>query len=41
MPDNPDDEAVRIFVEFDRIDSAIKGMYYLWKQNFWIVVYIY
>lgn len=25
MPDNPDDEAVRIFVEFDRIDSAIKA----------------
>ncbi|XP_045164806.2 splicing factor 45-like [Mercenaria mercenaria] len=26
MPDNPDDEAVRIFVEFDRIDSAIKAI---------------
>ncbi|XP_060598466.1 splicing factor 45-like isoform X2 [Ruditapes philippinarum] len=26
MPSNPDDEAVRIFVEFDRIDSAIKAI---------------
>lgn len=25
MPDSVEDEAVRIFVEFDRIDSAIKG----------------
>ncbi|KAH3818748.1 splicing factor 45-like isoform X1 [Dreissena polymorpha] len=26
MPDSPDDECVRIFVEFDRIDSAIKAI---------------
>ena len=25
MPDVTEDESVRIFVEFDRIDSAIKG----------------
>ena len=25
MPDASDDEAVRIFVEFEKIDSAIKG----------------
>ena len=25
MPEASDEEAVRIFVEFDRIDSAIKG----------------
>ena len=27
MPGASDDEAVRIFIEFDRIDSAIKGMF--------------
>lgn len=36
MPGATDDEAVRIFVEFDRIDSAIKGklIYILFKGLF-------
>ena len=27
MPDAPQDEAIRIFVEFKRIESAIKGVF--------------
>lgn len=26
IPDNPDDEAVRIFIEFDRVEAAIKAV---------------
>jgi len=26
IPDTADDEAVRIFLEFDRLESAIKGI---------------
>lgn len=29
IPGAPDDEAVRIFLEFERVESAIKGRYYL------------
>jgi hypothetical protein len=27
IPDAPEDEAVRIFVEFKRVESAVKGTY--------------
>lgn len=32
IPNTPEEEAVRIFVEFKRIESAIKGMWmiFLW-----------
>ena len=33
MPEAEDEEAVRIYIEFDRIDSAIKG------ETLWIFVY--
>ena len=33
MPDAPQDEAIRIFVEFKRIESAIKGVFIILKKK--------